>query len=79
MDVTVISELDGEGSRLTEKFVSAQVGSIKDIKLPDFVKSGYSRDVLVTYLDEDIMILRDSLGSPEILLRQVAVIETGLK
>ena len=70
--MTVISELVGEGNRLTEKFVSAQVGSLRDIKLPDFVKSEYSRDVIVTYLDEDLMIVRDSLGSPEILLRQVS-------
>ena len=73
MEVTVISELVGEGSRLTETFVSAQVGSLRDIKLPDFVKNGYSRDVIVTYLDEDLMIVRDSLGSPEILLRQVTL------
>jgi hypothetical protein len=68
--VTVVSELAGAGSRLTEKFVSATVGSIKNITLPAFIKKGYSREVIVTYLDEDLLIVRDSMGSPEILMRQ---------
>jgi hypothetical protein len=76
--VLVISDLEGNGNRLTESFVSAQIGSIKDIKIPSFIKKNYTRDVLITYLDEDLLIVRDSLGTPEILMRQVHILHFAI-
>lgn len=71
VEVVVISELESTGpGRLTETFVSAQIGSLKDIKIPGFIKKNYTREVIVTYLDEDLLIVRDVFNSPEILMRQ---------
>ena len=73
LDVEVKSELEPVSAfRLRETFVSASAGPFKDLKLPSFLQksTSVSRDLLVTYLDDDLLIVRDELGTPEILMRQ---------
>jgi hypothetical protein len=51
---------------MTETYESAYVLGQK-IDLPDVLK--YSRELYVTYLDEDVLVVRDASGTPEILVR----------
>lgn len=53
--------------RLRETYESATVMG-QNIDLPTFLQ--YSRDLYVTYLDEDLLIVRDGSGVPEILIRK---------
>lgn len=55
------------GVRMTEIYESASVLG-QNIDLPKAVQ--YSRDLYITYLDEDIMVVRDGSGVPEILMRK---------
>jgi len=52
--------------RLTETCESASILGQK-IELPQALQ--YSRELYVTYLDEDILVVRDASGTPEILVR----------
>lgn len=54
--------------RLRETYESATVlgGSIVD--LPKFLQ--YTREVYVTYVDEDLLVIRDGSGVPELLIRK---------
>lgn len=78
--VTVNSALIGESSvsvksklevvsavRLRETYESATVLG-RQIELPEFAK--YSRELYVTYVDEDLMVVRDGSGVPELLVRK---------
>lgn len=68
LDVSVTTELIAEtGVRVKEEYVSGKIGTV-DIPLKSIPY--LSREVVVTYLDEDLMIVRDVLGSPEILKRK---------
>mmetsp|Transcript_15666 Transcript_15666/g.21456 ORF Transcript_15666/g.21456 Transcript_15666/m.21456 type:complete len:268 (-) Transcript_15666:155-958(-) len=55
------------GVRMTEEYASATVLG-NDINLPDAAR--YSRDLYITYVDEDILVVRDASGVPEILVRK---------
>ena len=67
-EVKVNARLDTSSSvRLTETYESATVLG-NSIDLPEAVQ--YSRDLYVVYLDEDILIVRDGSGVPEILVRK---------
>jgi hypothetical protein len=37
------------------------------VELPEFLQ--YSRDLFVTYVDEDLLVVRDGSGIPELLVR----------
>lgn len=66
--VTVKAGLDSSSDvRLTETYESATVLG-NSIDLPQAVQ--YSRDLYVTYLDEDVLVIRDGSGVPEILMRK---------
>ena len=53
--------------RFTETYESASVlGQMVD--LPEALQ--YSRDLYVSYVDEDILVVRDGAGIPEILIRK---------
>lgn len=66
--VTVKTALETKsGVRMTETYESATVLG-QDIDLPKAVQ--YSRDLYITYLDEDVMVVRDGTGVPEILMRK---------
>jgi len=67
-DVIVKARLEAVSSmRLSETYESANVLG-QTIDLPEVVQ--YSRDLYVVYLDEDILIVRDASGVPEILVRK---------
>lgn len=67
-DVIVKARLEANSSvRLSETYESATVLG-QTIDLPEVVQ--YSRDLYVVYLDEDVLIVRDASGVPEILVRK---------
>eukprot|EP00568_Trieres_chinensis_P009288 CAMPEP_0183291044 /NCGR_PEP_ID=MMETSP0160_2-20130417/597_1 /TAXON_ID=2839 ORGANISM="Odontella Sinensis, Strain Grunow 1884" /NCGR_SAMPLE_ID=MMETSP0160_2 /ASSEMBLY_ACC=CAM_ASM_000250 /LENGTH=323 /DNA_ID=CAMNT_0025451791 /DNA_START=92 /DNA_END=1063 /DNA_ORIENTATION=+ len=70
-EVSVDSHLTVDSDvRLTETYESASVlGQTVDI--PEQVQ--YSRDMYVTYVDEDILVVRDASGVPEVLVRKEKV------
>jgi hypothetical protein len=58
---------EDSGLRFTETYESASVlGQMIDI--PEALQ--YSRDLYVSYVDEDILVVRDGAGIPEILVRK---------
>ena len=66
--VVVKARLEANSSvRLSETYESAAILG-QTIDLPEIVK--YSRDLYIVYLDEDILIVRDASGVPEILVRK---------
>jgi len=67
-DVNVKARLETSSDvRLTEVYESATVlGNTVD--LPEPIQ--YTRDLYITYLDEDILVVRDGSGVPEILARK---------
>ena len=67
-DVIVKARLEASSDvRLTEVYESATVLG-NSLDLPEPVQ--YTRDLYITYLDEDILIVRDGSGVPEILARK---------
>ena len=67
-EVVVSARLDVDSSvRLTETYESATVLG-NSIDLPQAVQ--YSRDLYVTYVDEDLLVVRDASGVPEVLVRK---------
>ena len=67
-EVVVAARLDVDSSvRLTETYESATVLG-NSIDLPQAVQ--YSRDLYVTYVDEDLLVVRDASGVPEVLVRK---------
>ncbi|KAL3823817.1 hypothetical protein ACHAXA_011604 [Cyclostephanos tholiformis] len=58
---------EDSGLRFTETYESASVLG-QTIDLPDALQ--YSRDLYVSYVDEDILVVRDGAGIPEILVRK---------
>jgi len=66
--VEVRASLEGDsGLRFTEVYESASVLG-QDVDLPEALQ--YSRDLYVAYVDEDLLIVRDGAGVPEILVRK---------
>jgi len=67
-DIVVKAKLDvGSEKRITETYESATVmGQVVDI--PEQLR--YNRDLYVTYVDNDILVVRDGSGVPEILVRK---------
>jgi len=67
-DVVVKAQLEAvSGVRLKETY---EVVSILDrtIDVPEQLR--YSRDLYITYLDDDLLVVRDGSGVPEILVRK---------
>jgi len=54
--------------RLRETYESATGFGGRVVDLPGFMQ--YTRDVYVTYLDEDLLVIRDGSGVPELLIRK---------
>jgi len=66
--VKVVANLEVESDvRLRETYVSATVLG-RDVEIPSALR--YSRDLYVTYLDDDLLIVRDASGVPEVLTRK---------
>jgi hypothetical protein len=67
-NVRVLADLVAEsGVRLSETYVEASVMGRK-VEIPKQLQ--YSRRLYVTYLDEDLLIVRDDSGVPEVLIRE---------
>jgi hypothetical protein len=67
-NVKVTARLDVESDiRLRETYESATVLD-RNIELPKELQ--YARDMYVTYVDEDLLIIRDGSGVPEVLVRK---------
>lgn len=74
-DVEVITELEATSSvRLKETYKSGKVGPLE---IPLSSIPYLNRELVVSYLDKDLLIVRDILGSPGILKR-VADIEAEI-
>lgn len=54
--------------RLRESYESATGLGGQAVDLPGFLQ--YTRDIYVTYLDEDLLVIRDGSGVPELLIRK---------
>lgn len=68
-DILVKAALDSSSDiRLKETYESATVLG-QAIDLPQAVQ--YSRDLYVTYLDDDVLVVRDGSGVPEVLVRKI--------
>jgi len=66
--VRVVARLEAESDvRLRETYEAASVLD-QNIDLPQMLQ--YSRDMYVTYVDEDLLIVRDASGVPEVLTRK---------
>lgn len=66
-EVSVKAALEVQSDvRLNETYESASLLG-QAVDLPQAVQ--YSRDLYITYLDEDVMVIRDGSGVPEILMR----------
>jgi hypothetical protein len=66
--VSVKARLEVESDiRLRETYESATVLG-RDVAIPEPLE--YSRDLYVTYVDEDLLIVRDATGVPEVLVRK---------
>lgn len=67
-DVKIQSTVEVESDvRVKETYTTVKVGD-NQVDIPDAVK--YSRRLYVTYLDDDLMVVRDESGIPEILVRK---------
>jgi hypothetical protein len=67
-NVKVTARMDVESDiRLRETYESATVLD-RNIELPKELQ--YARDMYVTYVDEDLLIIRDGSGVPEVLVRK---------
>lgn len=66
--VEVKARLEEEsGLRFTETYESASVLG-QTIDIPEQLQ--YSRELYVSYVDDDILVVRDGAGVPEILVRK---------
>lgn len=67
--IQLIASLDVVSNlRLRETYDSINFFKTTNLQLPDVLK--YKRDIYVTYVDNDLLIVRDSNGIPEVLVRQ---------
>lgn len=67
-NVMVKARLDVQsGVRFSEKYESASVLG-RGVDLPAQVQ--YARDLYISYLDDDLLVVRDASGVPEVLIRK---------
>lgn len=57
--------------RLRETYESINIVGLTNVPIPSLLQ--YSRDIYVTYVDNDLLIIRDGSGIPEILIRKEKV------
>lgn len=76
VEVAMITDLEAKSAvRLSESFDAAAIG---DFSLPLRTLRTFSRDIIISYLDEDLLIARDPIGTPEILRRKVLQLSSSL-
>merc|ERR1712146_457753 len=65
VEIAVNTDLEiVSGDKIKENYVSAKIGKVD---LPISQVTSLSRELIITYLDQELCISRDQLGSPEIL------------
>jgi hypothetical protein len=68
LDIEVTTDLEVvNGSKIKENYVAAK---LNNMDLPIGSMGSFSREVIITYLDQELCISRDEFGSPEILRRK---------
>ena len=68
LDVEFTNDLEiVNGSKIKENYVSAKISTV-DVPISSI--GSFSRELIVTYLDQELCISRDEFGSPEILRRK---------
>lgn len=66
--IRVNADLEIEtGMRMKESYEKASVMG-NDVEIPEQIR--YSRELYITYLDDDLLVVRTASGVPEILMRQ---------
>jgi hypothetical protein len=66
--VKLTSRLEAESAvRLVETYDSAE-SEYMNLKLPFQSAIKYKRSILVSYLDDELLVVRDALGRPDILM-----------
>ena len=74
MQFKVRANLDIESAaRLAETWAEAEVAGLAPVAIPPQLQ--YTRRIFVTYLDSELVILRDETGSPTLLTRSTPVVE----
>merc|ERR1711966_365749 len=67
--VKLASRLEAESAvRLVETYDAAE-SEYMSLRLPFQSPVQYKRSVLISYLDDEMMVVRDSLGRPDVLMR----------
>jgi len=73
--VSVTSTLETESDvRLKETYTTLKLGD-NTVDVPEALQ--YSRLLFVTYLDDDLLVVRDETGVPEILVRKEASFQSS--
>ncbi len=68
VEIAVTTDLEiVNGSKIKENYVSAKIGKVD---LPISQVTSLNRELIITYLDQELCISRDQFGSPEILRRK---------
>lgn len=68
LDIEVSTDLEiVSGSKIKENYVSAKISTVD---VPISSVGSFSRELIITYLDQELCISRDEFGSPEILRRK---------
>jgi len=67
--IKLASRLEAESAvRLVETYDSAE-SDYMNLKLPFQAPVQYKRSVLISYLDDEMLVVRDALGRPDVLMR----------
>lgn len=67
--VTLSSKLEAESAvRLVETYEDLE-SEYMSLKLPFSSPAQYKRSLLVSYLDDELLVVRDAIGRPDILMR----------
>ena len=67
--VKLSSRLEAESAvRLVETYEAAQ-SEYMNVRLPFQSPVSYKRSVLISYLDDEMLVVRDALGRPDVLMR----------
>lgn len=69
VDIDLVCDLMASGpGKLNERGKEVSIDGGAPVSIPEQVR--YSRDLFITYLDDNLLIARDATGSPDILVRE---------
>ena len=76
LDLTVYSELEevvgglNVGTRMKETYSSSKIDTFEVPLSGSLFQNKIIREMIVTYLDDDLMVVRDQFGGPDVLKRK---------